>query len=126
LLFFAVDGAGFPAIPCRSSGLKTSTEQQAHRERNNMKRLLKISAAPAAALLAMAFISISTPAAAGAYCRQDVTSAMRSCSFDTMEQCQAMSSGRGGDCYRDPFLPANSNALAYAPKHSHSKKSAAH
>jgi hypothetical protein len=32
-----------------------------------------------------------------------------------MEQCQAMSSGRGGDCFRDPFLPA-SDAYAYAPK----------
>jgi hypothetical protein len=32
-----------------------------------------------------------------------------------MEQCQATSSGRGGDCFRDPFLPAN-DAYAYAPK----------
>jgi hypothetical protein len=32
-----------------------------------------------------------------------------------MEQCQSMSSGRGGDCFRDPFLPA-SDAYAYAPK----------
>ena len=31
-----------------------------------------------------------------------------------------MSAGRGGDCYRDPFLPNNSDALAYQPKH-HSK-----
>ena len=92
-----------------------------------MKRLLKMSAAPAAALLAMTFVSISTPAAAGEYCRQDVTSGMRSCGFDTMDQCQAMSSGRGGDCYRDPFLPNRSDALAYVPKHSHAKKkSAAH
>ena len=91
-----------------------------------MKQILKMSAAPAAALLAMAFVSISTPAAAGEYCRQDVTSAMRSCSFDTMEQCQAMSAGRGGECYRDPSLPDNSKALAYAPKHSHKKKAVAH
>jgi hypothetical protein len=27
-----------------------------------------------------------------------------------------MSSGRGGDCFRDPFLKDASNALAYAPK----------
>jgi len=89
-----------------------------------MKQLLKMSAAPAAALLAMALVSISTPAAAGEFCRQDVTSGMRSCGFDTMDQCKAMSSGRGGDCYRDPFLPDNSNALAYVPKHSHPKKTA--
>jgi Protein of unknown function (DUF3551) len=87
-----------------------------------MKQLLKMSAAPATALFAMAFVAMATPAAAGEYCRQDVTSAMRSCSFDTLEQCQAMSSGRGGSCYRDPFLADTSNALAYQPKHLRSKK----
>jgi len=84
-----------------------------------MKQLLKIAAAPAAALFAMAFVAIASPASAGEYCRQDVTSGMRSCSFDTLAQCQTMSSGRGGDCYRDPFL--TSNVLAYLPKHLHSK-----
>jgi len=34
-----------------------------------------------------------------------------------MEQCQAMSSGRGGTCYRDPFLPSTTSAYAYAPLH---------
>jgi hypothetical protein len=33
-----------------------------------------------------------------------------------MAQCQAMSSGRGGDCLRDPFRPDASTAYAYAPK----------
>jgi hypothetical protein len=44
---------------------------------------------------------------------------MRSCSFATMEQCQAMSSGRGGTCYRDPLLPqvSTTGAYAYAPLH---------
>lgn len=28
-----------------------------------------------------------------------------------------LSSGRGGDCFRDPFLPNNSSAFAYQPKH---------
>jgi hypothetical protein len=90
--------------------------------RKNMKQLLKLTAAPATALFAMAFVAMATPAAAGhnEYCRQDVTSAMRSCGFDTLAQCQAMSAGRGGDCYRDPSLPNNSDALAYQPKH-HSK-----
>ena len=82
-----------------------------------MKQLLRLTAAPAAALLALAFVAIATPASAGEYCRQDITSGMRSCSFTTLEQCQAMSSGRGGDCYRDPFLTNSSNALAYQPKH---------
>jgi hypothetical protein len=81
-----------------------------------MKQFLKITATPA--LFALAFAAMATPAAAGEYCRQDITSGMRSCSFSTLEQCHAMSAGRGGDCYRDPFLASNSsNAYAYQPKH---------
>ena len=84
-----------------------------------MKHLLKMTAAPAAAFAALAFMAMTTPVAAspGEYCRQDITSGMRSCSFSTLEQCHAMSSGRGGDCYRDPFLANASNAFAYQPKH---------
>jgi len=80
-----------------------------------MKTFLKLTAAPATALCALAFVSFATPASAGEYCRRDVTAGIVGCSFSTMEQCQAMSSGRGGDCFRDPFLPAN-DAYAYAPK----------
>jgi uncharacterized protein DUF3551 len=79
-----------------------------------MKTFLKL-AAPATALCALAFVSLATPASAGEYCRKDVTAGIVGCSFSTMEQCQSMSSGRGGDCFRDPFLPA-SDAYAYAPK----------
>jgi len=76
----------------------------------------------AAGLLALAFVGMtSTAASAGEYCRWDVTSHVRSCSFDTLEQCQATSSGRGGDCARDPFLASPSAAYAYQPKHPHSK-----
>jgi Protein of unknown function (DUF3551) len=87
-----------------------------------MKQLLKIAAAPATALLAWAVVAVGAPASAQAseYCRRDVTSYMVSCSFDTMEQCKAMSSGRGGDCFRDPYLPAG-DALAYAPKGHHAR-----
>ena len=81
-----------------------------------MKQFLRMSAAPATALFALAYVAFATPASAAEYCRKDVTSAVTSCSFDTMEQCQAMSSGRGGDCFRDPFLKDASNALAYATK----------
>ena len=81
-----------------------------------MKQLLKLTATPAAALFALAFVAIATPANAYEYCRRDITSYMLSCSFDTMAQCQAMSSGRGGDCLRDPFRPDASTAYAYAPK----------
>jgi Protein of unknown function (DUF3551) len=86
-----------------------------------MRQLLKLTVAPAAALFALALVGVATPAAAGEYCRQDISSGMRSCSFNTLEQCQAMSAGRGGDCYRDPFLTDASNALAYQPKSSASK-----
>jgi hypothetical protein len=82
-----------------------------------MKQILKLAGAPAAGLLALSFVTFAAPtsAQAGEYCRKDVTSAVVSCSFDTLAQCQDMSSGRGGDCFRDPFLP-DRNAFAYAPK----------
>src|SRR5260370_22879976 len=78
----------------------------------------------AAGLFALACVGMtSTAASAGEYCRWDVTSHVKSCSFDTLEQCQATSSGRGGDCARDPFLASPSTAYAYQPKHPHSKTS---
>ena len=80
-----------------------------------MKTFLKLTSAPAVALGAWAFVAFATPAQAGEFCRKDVTSAVVSCGFQTLAQCQDMSAGRGGDCFRDPFLPA-SNAYAYAPK----------
>jgi Protein of unknown function (DUF3551) len=72
---------------------------------------------------ALAYAAIATPVSAHTYeyCRRDVTSFAQSCSFDTMAQCQAMSSGRGGDCYRDPFLSDASGAYAYAPILTHAK-----
>jgi hypothetical protein len=82
-----------------------------------MKQFIKLAAAPATALFAMAFVAMATPASAGEFCRQD-TSGMLACGFSSMEQCQASSSGRGGGCSRDPFLPNPSNALAYQPKQS--------
>ena len=93
-----------------------------HTEENTMQQLFKLSAAPMAGLCAMALVAIATPttpASAAEFCRQDAISGMRSCGYATIEQCQAMSSGIGGTCYRDPFLPqaGASNAYAYAPLH---------
>jgi Protein of unknown function (DUF3551) len=48
------------------------------------------------------------------YCKRDVISYMLSCNFESLAQCQAMSSGIGGDCLRNPSL-ATSSAFAYAP-----------
>ena len=122
LLFFGADGADIPDIPRVDFGM------QQHGE-NKMRQFLKVTA-PATALLALAYVAMAmaTPAAAAKYeyCRQDVTSGMRSCSFETMEQCQAMSSGRGGTCYRDPLLTDTSSAYAYQPKHPLSKSLTLH
>ena len=86
-----------------------------------MRQLLKLTAAPAG-LFALALVGIATPAAAGPYeyWRTDVSSAMRSCSFTSMEECQAMSAGRGGSCTRDPVLTETGtgkvrNAYAFQP-----------
>jgi hypothetical protein len=39
---------------------------------------------------------------------------MLQCSFDALAQCQAMSSGRGGDCLRN-LNRGGSDACAYPP-----------
>jgi hypothetical protein len=79
-----------------------------------MNKLLNLGAA---AIACAAFLGTAAPAAAKdyEYCRRDVTSAMVSCGFDTLAQCQDMSSGRGGDCIRNPSLGGAANAYAYAP-----------
>jgi hypothetical protein len=66
---------------------------------------------------ALAYAAIAALASAHTYefCRTDPESFEQSCSFDTLAQCQAMSSGRGGDCDRDPFLGDAGGAYAYAP-----------
>ena len=112
-----------PAYPMSISGLKPAPKPPQRKQREKkMKQFLKLSAAPITALGALAFVAMATPASAYEYCRKDVTSAVVSCSFDTLAQCKDMSSGRGGDCFRDPFLSAISSAYAYQPKHLRSKK----
>ena len=114
--FSAAIAQGSAASHLRLMGLRPINQ---HRE-TNMKQLLKTGVAPITALCALAFVTMATPASAGEFCRKDVTSAVVSCSFETLAQCQDMSSGRGGDCYRDPFLGDARSALAYAPKAVHS------
>jgi hypothetical protein len=88
-------------------------------------QILKISAAPAAMFCALTFFMTTTPAAASPvdYCRTDITSGIRGCGFSSLEQCQAMSSGRGGGCFENPFPSGGSgkSAYAYQPKHLLSK-----
>jgi hypothetical protein len=78
-----------------------------------MKKLLTLGGA---AIACAAFLGSAAPAAAGEYCRRDITEyGALSCGFDTMAQCQATASGRGGDCLRDPSLGGGASAYAYAP-----------
>jgi Protein of unknown function (DUF3551) len=64
----------------------------------------------------VAYAAIATPASAHTYeyCLRDAESFAQSCDFDTLAQCQATASGRGGDC-SDPFLNDTSGVHAYAP-----------
>jgi hypothetical protein len=93
------------------------------------REFLKAATAPAAALLAaLAFGAMTTPdASAAEFCRTDVTGHMTSCSYTSMEQCQASSAGIGGDCFRDPNLndSNNSNAYAYHPESPHARRGSA-
>jgi Protein of unknown function (DUF3551) len=81
--------------------------------RAKLKRPLTLGAA---AISCAAFFGAAGPAAAkNEYCRRGVSDYRLSCGFDTLAQWQAMSSGRGGDCVRDPFIAGAANAYAYAP-----------
>lgn len=70
-----------------------------------------------AAIVCAAYFGAAGPAAAkNEYCRRDINEyGALSCSFDTLAQCQATASGRGGDCIRDPSLSAATDAYGYAP-----------
>ena len=84
-----------------------------------MSKTIAFSTIAIVALAGAAFFESAEPSAAKdyEYCRYDYASSMRSCSFDTMEQCLASASGRGGTCSRDPFLPGASGSYAYAKGH---------
>lgn len=82
-----------------------------------MKKILAFSTL-AAVLAAAAFLTPTEPAAAKEYefCRFDYSSGMRTCAFETIEQCVAMISGRGGSCVRNQAGGEASAAYAYSPK----------
>jgi uncharacterized protein DUF3551 len=65
---------------------------------------------------ALAHAAIASPASAHTYeyCFRD-PEAYQSCDFDTLAQCQAASSGRGGECYRNQFPGGASVAHVYPP-----------
>jgi hypothetical protein len=82
-----------------------------------MSKRFELIATSVAALSALSFVAIATPASAHTYeyCRRDIIGSVLSCGFETLAQCQAMSSGRGGDCLRDPSLSDIGSTYAYAP-----------
>jgi|SRR6202043_3397802 hypothetical protein len=133
--FIYVDGEVIRGIPCPLRGCTSAKNPLTERDREKMKQLLKTTVASAAAVFALGFVAMSTPAAAASntdYCRTDITSGMRGCGYTSLEQCHSMSSGRGGDCYPNPFpsgsasnasnTTGNGNSYAYQPKHSVSKR----
>ena len=114
LLSSCVNGADAPGIPSGSFGLEPKREEQDETVFEDDR----------GACLGDAGAGFCRDDNAGEYCRTDVTSHMQSCGFDTLEQCQNMSSGRGGSCDRDPFPATTSSAYAYQAKPSHSKRPA--
>jgi uncharacterized protein DUF3551 len=92
-------------------------EDPNRREENDMSKCFESIVTSVAALSALTFVAIATPASAHTYeyCRRDVIGNVLSCSFDTLAQCQAISLGRGGDCLRDPSLSDIGSTYAYAP-----------
>ena len=114
LLSSCVNGADAPGIPSGSFGLEPKREEQDETVFEDDR----------GACLGDAGAGFCRDDNAGEYCRTDVTSHMQSCGFDTLEQCQNMSSGRGGSCDRDPFPATTSSAYAYQTKPSHSKRPA--
>ena len=94
------------------------------RDSKPMKQILtSVVATAAAALFALALLSInSTAASACEYCPRDVTGHMTSCSFDTIDQYEAMRCGLGEDCFRDSFLKDSNNLYAYQPKYPGSRR----
>jgi uncharacterized protein DUF3551 len=90
-------------------------------------RAARISAATLAAAIALGALFAATTAGAGEYCSLD-TDHMTSCGFSSMEQCEAMRSGMGGECFRDPSLKydaiasINRTVYAYSPLPSHGKR----
>ena len=79
-------------------------------------RKLSITTLAFAAAGFAAFAATAPSTQAREYCRQDYASGRLDCGYDTVEQCNASASGRGGTCGRDPFLSSAANAYASAPR----------
>jgi hypothetical protein len=107
-----LNGAAY-AQPCGSQHQQL-TEAIMHR--------ILVAVVVAASTAAMTLIP-EGPAAAGEYmfCRIDYDSGMRSCAFETIDQCVAAIAGRGGSCSRSPASEANA-AVVHGPKMHHPRR----
>lgn len=56
-----------------------------------------------AAFCVAAYFASPTPVSARGYCFTEPQSQATLCDFDSLQQCQATSSGRGGSCFREPW-----------------------
>ena len=68
-----------------------------------------------AALCLAALVNTAPSAKAYDFCVLDDPWRGMDCVFDTIEECRASASGRGGSCGRAPSLNSAANAYAYAP-----------
>jgi len=77
----------------------------------------KTFAASAAAMLSLALLMTTAPAArADDYCITNGAHAAHGCGYPTMEACRAASSGIGGSCTQSGGAKSTNDALAYQPK----------
>jgi hypothetical protein len=77
-------------------------------------KAVTISASTLAVAIALGGLFAPAAARAGEYCSEDY-SFTRNCSFSSMEQCEAATSGMNAACLRDPFLKDESNEAINRP-----------
>jgi len=81
-----------------------------------MERIFGFAAIVAAATAAAILIPVELDATQEyAFCRLDYDSGMRSCAFETIDQCVSAIAGRGGSCSRSPGSEVEAS-FADAPK----------
>jgi hypothetical protein len=83
-----------------------------------MNTLLRLDNLPLAVVLCAGFVLSTMPAAKAAplakedWCISSSNSSVKTCGFESLEQCRATKSGIGGSCYRAPSAAMTSNAHA--------------
>jgi hypothetical protein len=97
-------------------------QQKGKEKEKKMTSTSKKFTASAATLFTFAFLAMTAPAAyADDYCITSGAQAAHGCGYPTMEACRAASAGLGGSCSQSASSSTPSNALAYQPKHPHSR-----